>query len=166
MKLIGALIRDCGADGDDFSLARDAKLIKEAVTKLCSFKLDNTEFTCLKALCLFKPGQPEKITNNFSDVLTKTFYDTDISGLSQQAQIEMLQDQSHLMLQEYCQNNCKPGSVGGGITGLSKIRFGKLLLVLPRLSAICGKAIETLFFKKTVGNIPIEKIVSDLFHGS
>ena len=39
------------------SLTTEARLIKDVVTKLNGFKLDHTEYTCLKALALFKPGK-------------------------------------------------------------------------------------------------------------
>ena len=57
-------------------------------------------------------------------------------------------------------------NVNAIIAMLNFVRFGKLLLALPRLISFDGKSIETLFFKKTVGNIPVDKIVSDLFQGS
>ena len=31
---------------------------------------------------------------------------------------------------------------------------------------ICPRSIEALFFRKTVGNIAVERVISDLFHGS
>ena len=38
------------------SLSTEARHITDVVTKLNGFKLDHTEYTCLKALALFKPG--------------------------------------------------------------------------------------------------------------
>ena len=37
-------------------LTTDARLLKDVTTKLMMLRLDHTEFTCLKALSLFKPG--------------------------------------------------------------------------------------------------------------
>ena len=37
-------------------MGTDAKLLKDVTTKLLNLRLDHTEFTCLKALALFKPG--------------------------------------------------------------------------------------------------------------
>ena len=47
-----------------------ARMLKELVGKLNALRLDHTEFTCLKALVLFRPGQrlPEKAKH--SDVFT------------------------------------------------------------------------------------------------
>ena len=39
------------------TLIIEARQIRDVVTKLNGFKLDHTEYTCLKALALFKPGK-------------------------------------------------------------------------------------------------------------
>ena len=58
------------------------------------------------------------------------------------------------------------GSANGeSLNSNHKARFGKLLLVLPSLNSISPRAIETLFFRKTVGNIKVEKVIADLFQG-
>lgn len=57
------------------------------------------------------------------------------------------------MLQEYCAGKNPP----------SKIRFGKLLLILPLIRRIGGKVLEELFFKQTIGDIPIERLLCDMF---
>ena len=52
------------------------------VARLTQLRLDHTEYTCLKALVLFKP---------------------EVVGLKQGLQVEVLQDQTHLMLQVHLQ---------------------------------------------------------------
>lgn len=42
-------------------------------------------------------------------------------------------------------------------------RFGKLLLLLPSLRFITAERIERLFFRKTIGNTPMEKLLCDMF---
>lgn len=42
-------------------------------------------------------------------------------------------------------------------------RFGKLLLLLPSLRFITAERIELLFFRKTIGNTPMEKLLCDMF---
>ena len=53
---------------------------------------------------------------------------SDLLGLRNSLQVEMFQDQTHLMLQEYC-NNKRQLSPG-------KLRFGKILLSLPVISQV------------------------------
>ena len=74
-------------------------------------------------------------------------------GLKDPEQVESTQDQAQLMLGEYVRAQCP--------TQLA--RFGRLLLLLPALRRISAKEIEDLFFKKTIGTVPIERLLSDMF---
>ncbi|XP_033098748.1 nuclear receptor subfamily 2 group E member 1-like [Anneissia japonica] len=80
----------------------------------------------------------------------------EIRGLRQPGQVEAIQDQSQLILSEYI--NCR--SLG------HHIRFGKLLLILPSLRAIKSKTVEELFFRRTIGSVPIERLLCDMFKSS
>lgn len=42
-------------------------------------------------------------------------------------------------------------------------RFGKLLLLLPSLRFVNSERIELLFFHRTIGNTPMEKLLCDMF---
>ena len=108
------LLRESFAPREDFpKLSADAKHLKDVTSKLVNLRLDHTEFTCLKALALFKP---------------------DVCGLRNHVQVEVLQDQTHLMLQEYCNSKAQVSS--------GKLRFGKILLTMPIISQVI-KAIIT-----------------------
>lgn len=45
-------------------------------------------------------------------------------------------------------------------------RFGKLLLLLPALRSVSPSTIEEVFFKKTIGNVPITRLLSDMYKSS
>ena len=64
-----------------------------------------------------------------------------------------LQDQAQLTLSRYVATAYPT----------QPLRFGRLLLLLPALRAIAATTIEELFFRKTIGNIPIERIISDMY---
>ena len=53
---------------------------------------------------------------------------SEIGGLRNSLQIEVLQDQTHLMLQEYCSNKAPLAS--------GKLKFGKILLTMPLISQV------------------------------
>jgi hypothetical protein len=53
------------------------------------------------------------------------------------------------MLHEYC-------------AGRHKARFGKLLLLLPSVGSLSRQSLEELFFRKTVGDVPIERLLGDM----
>jgi hypothetical protein len=70
--------------------------------------------------------------------------------------VSVLQDSAQLTLNRYI--TCAyPGQ---------PFRFGKLLLLLPALRAVSNADIETLFFKRTIGDIPIERIICDMYKNS
>lgn len=71
--------------------------------------------------------------------------------------VAALQDQAQLTLNKY---------VATVYPGQQSFRFGKLLLALPPLRAVSGTSIEELFFRKTIGNIAIVRLLSDMYKSS
>ena len=63
----------------------------------------------------------------------------------------MLQDQTHIMLHDYCTSQDS-----------HKARFGKLLMLLPSVNGLSKDFIEELLFRKTIGNISIERVLTDM----
>ncbi|KAG5865106.1 hypothetical protein JTB14_034346 [Gonioctena quinquepunctata] len=74
-------------------------------------------------------------------------------GLKDPGQIENLQDQAQVMLWQHCRTQL-PGQVA---------RFGRLLLMLPLLRIVPAIRIEAVFFQKTIGNTPMEKVLCDMY---
>ncbi|KAM5242954.1 photoreceptor-specific nuclear receptor isoform 1-T8 [Hipposideros larvatus] len=74
-------------------------------------------------------------------------------GLKDPEQVEALQDQSQVMLSQHSKAH-HPSQ---------PVRFGKLLLLLPSLRFITSERVELLFFRKTIGNTPMEKLLCDMF---
>ncbi|KFV61092.1 Photoreceptor-specific nuclear receptor [Dryobates pubescens] len=74
-------------------------------------------------------------------------------GLKDPDQVENLQDQSQVMLGQHNRSHY-PGQ---------PVRFGKLLLLLPALRFISSERVELLFFRRTIGNTPMEKLLCDMF---
>nr|XP_009934193.1 PREDICTED: photoreceptor-specific nuclear receptor [Opisthocomus hoazin] len=74
-------------------------------------------------------------------------------GLKDPEQVENLQDQSQVMLGQHNRSHY-PGQ---------PVRFGKLLLLLPALRFISSERVELLFFRRTIGNTPMEKLLCDMF---
>ncbi|KOC59552.1 Nuclear receptor subfamily 2 group E member 1 [Habropoda laboriosa] len=56
-------------------------------------------------------------------------------------------------------------ALGQRLSGASfgALRFGKLLMLLPMLRSVSAHAIEELFFRRTIGVIPIERIICDMY---
>ncbi|XP_044751613.1 nuclear receptor subfamily 2 group E member 1-like [Coccinella septempunctata] len=113
------------------ALEEDARKLREVINRLTVLRLDHTEHACLKALVLFK---------------------ADCRGLCEPSHIELLQDQTHMMLQEYCSQR----------HNVTKGRFGKLLLTLPAVQSVPKRGLEELLFRQTVGDVAIDRLLADL----
>uniref|UniRef100_A0A3Q1J9V1 Photoreceptor-specific nuclear receptor n=1 Tax=Anabas testudineus TaxID=64144 RepID=A0A3Q1J9V1_ANATE len=74
-------------------------------------------------------------------------------GLKDPEQVENLQDQSQVMLGQHIRSHYPSQAA----------RFGKLLLLLPSLRFVNSERIELLFFHRTIGNTPMEKLLCDMF---
>lgn len=74
-------------------------------------------------------------------------------GLKDPEQVENLQDQSQVMLGQHIRSHYSN----------QPARFGKLLLLLPSLRFVSSERIELLFFHRTIGNTPMEKLLCDMF---
>ena len=94
----------------------------------------------------------------FSFVLHQilTFFFTEIRDLRHPPEVESLQEQAQLMLYDYMLTHHPTG----------RVRYGKALLLLPGLRAMAARNIEELFFRKTIGNVPIERLLCDMFKSS
>ncbi|XP_059489527.1 protein dissatisfaction-like [Neocloeon triangulifer] len=75
-------------------------------------------------------------------------------GLCDVRPVEMLQDQAQCILGDYVR----------GRYPRQPTRFGRLLLLLPSLRAVRAATIEQLFFRDTIGEIPIQRLLGDMYH--
>ncbi|XP_070191384.1 nuclear receptor subfamily 2 group E member 1-like isoform X2 [Littorina saxatilis] len=124
------------------SVMSEIRALQETIAKFKALQVDPTEFICLKGIVLFKT------------VFANTT--TEMRTLREFHAVATLQDQAQLTLSQYIRNAYPT----------QPFRFGKLLLLLPTLSAISGATIEELFFRKTIGNIPIERLLVDMYKSS
>ncbi|XP_067628991.1 photoreceptor-specific nuclear receptor isoform X1 [Eurosta solidaginis] len=74
-------------------------------------------------------------------------------GLKDPVQIENLQDQAHVMLSQHTKSQF--------MTQIA--RFGRLLLMLPLLRTVNSHKIELIYFQRTIGNTPMEKVLCDMY---
>ncbi len=77
----------------------------------------------------------------------------ELFGLRDSGTVEVLQDQAQVLLGEYVRHQYPRHAA----------RFGRLLLILPAMRAISGHCLARLFFKQTIGNIPVERLVCDIY---
>ncbi|XP_035712614.1 photoreceptor-specific nuclear receptor isoform X1 [Folsomia candida] len=121
--------------GKAVQIAGDLRTLNEALSRFRAIGVDPAEFACLKAIALFRSGE----------LYTR--------GLKDPLQVENLQDQAQVML---CQHS--RGQYPG-----QPARFGRLLLMLPLLRQVPAQRIELLFFQRTIGSTPMEKVLTDMY---
>ncbi|KAJ8965989.1 hypothetical protein NQ317_015353 [Molorchus minor] len=76
------------------------------------------------------------------------------AGLCDVQPVEMLQDQAQCILGDYVRTRYPR----------QPTRFGRLLLLVPSLRAIRPLTVELLFFKETIGEIPITQLLGDMYY--
>uniref|UniRef100_A0A3B5ASQ3 Photoreceptor-specific nuclear receptor n=1 Tax=Stegastes partitus TaxID=144197 RepID=A0A3B5ASQ3_9TELE len=74
-------------------------------------------------------------------------------SLKDPEQVENLQDQSQVLLGQHIHSLYPNQSA----------RFGRLLLLLPSLHFVSSEKVEQLFFHRTIGSTPMEKLLCDMF---
>ncbi|XP_023131852.1 photoreceptor-specific nuclear receptor [Amphiprion ocellaris] len=74
-------------------------------------------------------------------------------SLKDPEQVENLQDQSQVLLGQHIHS----------VYPCQTARFGRLLLLLPSLHLVSSEKIEQLFFHRTIGSTPMEKLLCDMF---
>lgn len=104
-----------------------------------------------ETLCRFKSIMVDPA--EFACMKAIVLFRAETRGLKDPNQIENLQDQAQVMLAQHCRNQF-PGQIA---------RFGRLLLMLPLLRSINSHKIESLFFQRTIGNTPMEKVLCDMY---
>ncbi|XP_015518177.1 nuclear receptor subfamily 2 group E member 1 [Neodiprion lecontei] len=132
-------------------LSVEVSRFRAALSGFHSMNLDPHEFACIRAIVLFKAGlDGESVPNSSSS-----------SGSASPGTVNRLRDAS-------CVARLRDGAqlaLGQRLSSapLGALRFGKLLLLLPALRSVSPHAIEELFFRRTIGIIPIEKIICDMY---
>lgn len=135
-------------------LAIEVTRFRETLAGFNAMNLDQHEFACIRAIVLFKAGlDSEPMSSGRSTSSSNS--PSPGSRLRDPASVARLRDSAQLAL-------------GQRLSGASfgALRFGKLLLLLPSLRSVSTHAIEELFFRRTIGIIPIERIICDMYKAS
>ncbi|XP_037881851.1 photoreceptor-specific nuclear receptor [Glossina fuscipes] len=117
----------------DGTTDNEIKTIQEILLRFRQLIPDGSEVGCMKAIVLFTP---------------------DIQGLSDIQPVEMLQDQAQCILSDHVRLRYPRQQA---------TRYGRLLWLLPTLRSIRTSTIESLFFKETIGNVPISRLLKDMY---
>ncbi|EDS45680.1 conserved hypothetical protein [Culex quinquefasciatus] len=139
-------------------------------TSACTLFSLNEHCSSVNNSGIFKPGQLAQDLRVLNDTLCRfksvmvdpaefacmkaiVLFRSEARGLKDPVQIENLQDQAQVMLAQHSRTQF-PGQIA---------RFGRLLLMLPLLRIINSHKIESIYFQKTIGNTPMEKVLCDMY---
>ncbi|KAL7045552.1 hypothetical protein ACKWTF_002259 [Chironomus riparius] len=107
--------------------------------------------TIQEILCRFRQLSPD--SSEVGCMKAVILFSPEASGLCDVQPVEMLQDQAQCILSDHVRLRYSR----------QPTRFGRLLLLLPSLRAIRSVTIEMLFFKETIGNVPISRLLRDMY---
>ncbi|KAG8444691.1 hypothetical protein GDO86_009746 [Hymenochirus boettgeri] len=146
----------------------EIQALQEVVSRFRQLRLDATEFACLKCIVTFKAATSSEHEQackrdrrawregTFLSITVPTHSGSELRSFRNAAAIAALQDEAQLTLNSYIHSRYPT----------QPCRFGKLLLLLPALRSINPSTIEEVFFKKTIGNVPITRLLSDMYKSS
>ncbi|CAG9823501.1 unnamed protein product [Phaedon cochleariae] len=145
---LARLVAECGVLerlGNHGAFLQTVQDFQDLLINLRQLGMDLQEFACLRAIVLFK--------TSFEKASGSSPIQAESKVLNDPGKIAAIQDETQLMLNKYI-STAHPGQ---------PLRFGKLLLLLPTLRNVPGETIEELFFRRTIGNIPIVRIICDMY---
>lgn len=140
-------------------VAREVHAFQDVLNQMCHFNIDNNEYECLRAITLFR-----KPAANNSDDLANTSLCTgggspnssssaESRGLIEASRVSSMHDDARSALHSYI-SRTHPNQ---------PLRFQTLLGVLPLMNKVSSFTIEELFFRKTIGDITIVRLISDMY---
>nr|XP_050856444.1 nuclear receptor subfamily 2 group E member 1 [Vespula vulgaris] len=133
-------------------LAVEVTRFRDTLAGFHAMNLDQHEFACVRAIVLFKAGLDSDPVSSSRSSSSGSASPNNGTRLKDAVAVARLRDGAQLAL-------------GQRLSGASfgALRFGKLLLLLPTLRSVSTHAIEELFFRRTIGIIPIERIICDMY---
>ncbi|XP_062121359.1 LOW QUALITY PROTEIN: protein dissatisfaction [Drosophila sulfurigaster albostrigata] len=133
----------------DLTPILESPLIKERVLQ---DEATQTEMkTIQEILCRFRQITPDG--SEVGCMKAIALFAPETAGLCDVQPVEMLQDQAQCILSDHVRLRYSRQAT----------RFGRLLLLLPSLRTIRASTIEALFFKETIGNVPIARLLRDMY---
>ncbi|RNA03598.1 Nuclear receptor subfamily 2 group E member, partial [Brachionus plicatilis] len=156
MSNAGLTPDQCGPD-NLFKIMTEIKNLQDIILKFKQSQVDATEYACLKAVSLFKTSEMSSASSSTSTLDSSGSRPGSpaekLSQLKDLSQIQTIQEQTQMTLSKY-ESQVYP---------TEPFRFGKLLILLPMLKSVSAQTIEQVFFKKTIGEISIDRVILDMY---
>ncbi|XP_046414267.1 protein dissatisfaction [Neodiprion virginianus] len=107
--------------------------------------------TIQEIMCRFRQLSPDG--SECGCMKAVVLFTPETRGLHEGQPVQMLQDQAQCILGDYVRSRYPR----------QPTRFGRLLLLLPSLRAVNPSTVELLFFRETIGEIPIARLLGDMY---
>lgn len=130
-------------DSRNVNLIVEVNRFREIIANIHMMHLDQHEYACLRAMVLFNSGLEGESAATVANPVGGA------RRLREPGTVALLRDRAQSGL--------------GQRSNMDPLRFGKLLLLLPTLRSVSARVIEDLFFRRTIGEIPIERIMCDMY---
>lgn len=108
--------------------------------------------TMQEIMCRFRQLSPD--VTECGCLKAIVLFKPETTGLTDLHPVEMLQDQAQCILGDYVRNRYPR----------QPTRFGRLLLAIPLLRMIRSSTVETVFFRDTVGDTSVMRLLHDMYN--
>lgn len=133
----------------------------EIVKPLRDIQMDETEYTCLKAIVFFDPSNKNKTSitilhesgRDWFNVCVRT--PSDAKGLGEPVRVKAIRYQIQQLLEDYVADR----------QYASRGRFGELLLALPPLQSVAWQMIEQIQQARYFGVTRIDSLLQEMLLG-
>ncbi|EDV90592.1 protein tailless [Drosophila grimshawi] len=142
-------------------VSREVHAFQDVLNQLCHLNIDTTEYECLRAISLFRKSPPaasstEDLAN--SSILTgsgspNSSASAESRGLLESSKVAGMHNDARNALHNYI-SRTHPNQ---------PLRFQTLLGVVSLMHKVSSFTIEELFFRKTIGDITIVRLISDMY---
>ncbi|KAL5289624.1 tll family protein [Megaselia abdita] len=143
-QLLYAYETECNNQEYSSIVAKEVKCFQEIVNQLVLLRVDFAEFNYLRSLLLFKAIRNNNI---------KSLISSDDKHLIEFGKVESLFEEAKFNLISYIQ-----------VTYPSQpIRFQTIMKIISQTNNISPFTLEELFFRKTIGDITIVRLITDMY---
>ncbi|XP_040576737.1 LOW QUALITY PROTEIN: protein dissatisfaction [Lepeophtheirus salmonis] len=137
-------------DLSNLLLSRHASLVDRSDVE--DHVVDMEIKTVQEIMCRFRQLSPDGTECGCLKAIV--LFKPETAGLNDFHPVEMLQDQAQCILGDYVRNRYSR----------QPTRFGRLLLAIPLLRMIRANTIENFFFRETVGDTSVIRLIQDMYN--
>ncbi|XP_023297253.2 protein tailless [Lucilia cuprina] len=140
-------------------VSREVHAFQEVLNQLCHLNIDSNEYEYIRAITLFRKSMSSSTDDLINSSLSNSNGSPNSSvsaesrGLIENNRVAALHDESRAALITYIARTHPT----------QPMRFQTIMSVLSLMNKVSAFAIEELFFRKTIGDITIVRLISDMY---